>query len=445
MNPNVVLKLKLSKSLMMALVGLSVVVGGCQQDPFANKSDAIKQGVPPELDRGPVVPKPIPSDALRISSDSEVYNFKETFVGELTVAGRVLQGVPDFILSIDNMDEFPGATFDAKTGAFKWTPPKDSTGGAYGVPKSLRVRLEATPVAGGAKLATTKDILIYVTRAEGDPEILNVDDLKTLPTREGEIRKFDVTLTDPDGSDVDGARPRLIAIPSVRGIADVAGLVYMDESTAAKPNPVFDIASKTWKFSMVLDLRTRTNQRGRDFTDRQATFKFALQAISRYGGTAIKPVDADIITDVLPPQVTWGDAIEIVGGVENSIQFTAFDPYAEGQIRVEFVTRVDQLPGAAVAFCNQGTRAGDMICTLSWKPLPVTAKTDVEIKFNVRNSSRVVGDTKFVESSFSRTVTVKPGAVVPPPANPPPPSPPAHARRTASAKIVKTATAKKKV
>lgn len=423
--------------LALALVGIGLAACSFNQDPYADKSEAIKQGVPPEIDRPVPVPKPLASDALRIDS-LDFYTFKEQVEGEIQISGRVLEANPTFELSIDNLKEFPGAKFSVDkltgTGTLKWLPPRDTTGGEYGAPKRLVARLTAPSISGGATLGTTKAILVYVTRAEFDPEIISVDDLvKPNPTREGEVRKFNVVVKDPDSTDADGARPRINAIPSKRGPSDVSGLVYMQESTTADPNPVQDAANKTlWTFKMVLDLRVPVDQRGRDFTRTQETFKFGLQVTSRFGRVGVKDVDASIITDVLKPEVSWFDAIDVVAGQENVIQFTAYDPYAEGKVSVNFVTRVDQLPGAAVQFCKAASREGNILCRISWKPT-VTTKGDFVVEFKVLNESKVPGDRKVYEETYKRTLHVIPGPAAPvaapttPPAttpvNPPPAAP----------------------
>ncbi len=399
----------------VAALGLVFSVTACsmKQDPFAEKSEAIKQGVPPEVDRPPVAPKPLASDALRI--DAPIFHtFKELIESELSIKGRVLDGLGStFELSIDNLRDFPGATFDKTTGIFKWEPPRDTTGGEYGLPKRLVVRLSVDPVAGGTKLGTTQEILIYVTRSEVDPEVVSVDDglIKPEPVREGELRKFTVTVKDPDSVDADGLRPRLVSVPAVRGTSDISSLVYMDASNTTDPNPKQDPSDKSkWIFKMVLDLRAPADQRGRDFTRTRDDFKFGLQVVSRFGRVGMKDVTTPIVTSVLKPEVTWFDPIEAIAGQENVIQFHAYDPYSEGKVSVNFITRIDQLPGAGVAFCKLASRDGAVLCRISWKP-SATTKGDFPVEFEVLNETRAPGDRLAVKEVFRRVIRVIPGAV----------------------------------
>lgn len=408
-----------SLGLVAMSIGFAVSACSMKQDPFADKSEEIRNGVPPEADRPGPVPKPRRSDALRIDTTTDFYTFKEQVESEFTISGRVLDANPQFELSIDNLKDFPGAKFDPKTGSFKWMPPRETTGTDYGVPKRLQVRLTAFPTfAGGAKEGTTRDILIYVTRAEIDPEIVSVEDLvRPNPTREGELRKFIVTVRDPDGIDADGGRPVVSSVPAKRGSGDISSLVYMEDTISTDPNPMFDPTTKLWKFKMLLDLRVPMDQRGRDFTRTQEVFKFGLKVTSRFDRVGMRSVDAAILTDVLKPEVSWFDPIEIVAGQENVVQFTAYDPYAEAKVSVNFITRVDQLPGSAVSVCKPSSREGNILCRISWKPSPTT-KGDFGIDFKVLNESKVFGDRKFVEETFRRIIRVIPGP--PPPATPSP-------------------------
>lgn len=403
-------KLARTGRVLAALFVVSAAMGcSVNQDPFEEKSDQIKNGIPPELDKEPPVPKPLASDALRIDA-LDFYTFREEVEGEISISGRVLTANPQFELTIDStsLKDFPGAVFDGKTGVFKWTPPRESTGTEYGVPKRLVVRLTAPSPVGGAIIGTTKAILVYVTRSEVDPQILTVDDLVRTPVREGELRKFTVTVRDPDSIDADGLRPRLVAVPSVRGPSDVSGLVYMQDPTVADPNPVQDpMDKKKWIFKMVLDLRVPADMRGRDFTRAQDKFKFGLQVTSRFGRVGYKN-DGEVMiwTDVMKPEISWFSPIEVIAGQENVVQFTIYDPYAEGKLTVNFQTRLDQLPGSAISKCISASREGNILCTISWKPLATTTG-DFKVDIEVINQSKIPGDIKIQKELFQRTLKVK--------------------------------------
>lgn len=380
------------------------------QDPYADKPDQIRKGVPPELDREPPLPKPLASDALRIDA-LDFYSFKEGVPGEVQISGRVLSSNPQFELSVDNtsLQDFPGATFDTKTGIFKWTPPRESTGMDYGVAKRLVVRLTAPSPAGGAIIGTTKAILVYVTRAEVDPSVVAIEDLTKDPVREGELRKFNITVNDPDSLDVDGMRPTLVTIPTAKGPSDISGLIYMLDSNSSNPNPVQDPSNKKqWIFRMALDLRTVSSDgRGRDFTRGSDLFKFGVKVTSRFGRTAVSNSgQAQIWTDVMKPEVSWFDPITVVAGQENLIQFMVYDPYSEGTLTVNLLTRIDIELGAASTWrCIAASREGNVLCKLNWKPINPT-KTEYPIEFEVMNKSKIPNDTNVKKETFKRIIKV---------------------------------------
>lgn len=414
--------------LTFALSAGVLAITACQQDPFADKSDKIKNGVPPELQRDPPKEKAQSKDSYQIDA-LEFYEFHEQVESEITLSGRVLQAKATFTLQIDNLaKDFPGATFDSVTGIFKWTPPRQTTGGDYQKTLRMIVRLNTKDLVSGKDGGTTKEIPIHITRSELDPEFVTIDDIKTVPTREGEIRKFNVIVKDPDSADADGKRPVITSVIAQIGTADLSSLVYMQD---AGPNPMQDPSNKQqWIFKMFLDLRVQADQRGRDFTRTTDVFKFGLKATTQFGRSTMKAYDAAVITDVLKPEISWFEPVEAIAGQENTIQFTVFDPYAEGNLSVNFISRVDQLQGAATASCKTASREGNVLCKISWKPL-VTTTGDFEVVVEALNQSRVPKDLKFQKETFKRVIRVIPGQ--PPVVTPPAPPPGPHS--TFSAKV----------
>lgn len=393
-----------------ALAALSAC--SLNQDPYQEKSDSIKNGIPPELDREPPVPKPMASDALRLDSN-DFYTMKEQVEGEVQISGRVLHAGATFELSIDNLQEFPGATFDPTSGVFKWTPPKDTTGVDYGAPRRLVTRITSQSPTGLSKIGTTKAILLFVTRAEGDPEIVEVSDISVNTfAREGEITPFKVTVKDPDSRDVDGMRPLLLSVPAQRGMNDISGLVFLREATAGDTNPKRDPVTGNWVFDMVIDLTVpepEEDARGRDFTRSQETFKFGLQVTSRFGRKTQKVVEAAIRTSVMVPETSWLDAIEVRADQDNTFQFTVFDPYTSGKLTVNFITQLNNMPGGASGSCKEASRNGDYLCKIQWRPPVAEVGKVFDVEFEVISKSPITNDTAQKVKNFVRKFRVTNG------------------------------------
>ena len=152
------------KNILLAVI-LSAGLFGCSnwnQDPLKNKDGVLASGQskPVEL----VEPKPLASDAVRILAP-DFMRFKENEAGELMVAVRNLLPGYSVQVAIDNLTDFPGATFDAASGKFAWTPAKGLI-----LPvelekaMTLKVRTVAT-LAGSATVFSEKEIQIILNRA----------------------------------------------------------------------------------------------------------------------------------------------------------------------------------------------------------------------------------------------------------------------------------------
>jgi hypothetical protein len=89
-----------------------------------------------------------------------------------------------------------------------------------------------------------------------------------------------------------------------------------------------------------------------------------------------------------------------------------------GQAVGNFQTRVDQLPGSAISKCIPASREGNILCTISWKPLATTTG-DFKVDIEVINQSKIPGDIKIQKELFQRTLKVKTIPVAPPVVIPP--------------------------
>jgi hypothetical protein len=395
-------------SAMLIAMSLSACSQGLQQDPLGDQPDEIRNGVNRGAAKPAPKPTPLPSESLRIDT-AEFYSFKETFEGSAVLSGRVLipvDGKPaekgvDYELNIENMNAFPGASFDAATGQFKWTPPRGFVDVEYTRNMTLVVSLntKVPPV-----LSVRRTIPVFVTRIENDPEVLSVDGLAGHTIREGESRDFQVTVNDPDSFDTDAGRPRLLIVNNRRGANSAAALVSMVQPGWGKTNPTIDAADKTkWIFTLKID------SRGAEVTSNESLLSFGLIAVSRFGrSSAPMNAEAKFITSVRTPVISWRDTVNLVGGQEALINFSAYDPQGEGRMVFRF-NRCATLPGLANCTCVQQS-ASNLLCSIRWKVPDVASPTDYVVEGVAENLSPVLTDTQKASMTLNGRIRVTPAS-----------------------------------
>ena len=421
------------KSILISSLIAVGLIAGCKttQDPLANQSQQVRNGIPPE--KAVVIPpaRPIKEDALRIDVDN-FYNFKVGVTGSFNITGRVLMPIDghdpvlgqDFQIEVENLSEFNGAKFDSTTGEFSWTPDQLNDNSQYQESRILNVTLFTTsePV-----LRREASVNLFVSRQESAPKIILISsDLNALPAiREGESRTFTVQVQDPDARDFSSMRPVINTIRATE-TKDVSYLISMVPPKWNQKNPVVDPndASK-WTFTMRLDL---TNQ---EVTHKSDVFNYGIQIVSRYGRTAQQTANVTIQTSVQLPVVSWLEAtpMVLVAGQANVVNFTAYDPQGEGSVSFNWGDanwNCNMLPGGASCSCAfQDNSRSSQLCTLRWT-IPANIKiTDATIVGEVLNRSQVSNDPTIQRVPFKRRLTIVPAPVVSPAPAPTPVGTPA--------------------
>jgi hypothetical protein len=390
------------------LVPLFIAVGlsaACKQDPLADKTEEVQNSQPPSTKPTPTPPLPISQEALRIDAP-DYASFKEGLTTELKVSGRVLQPIEGqdpvmgthFEVTVDNLEDFPEATFDAATGSFKWTPPLHFVTGE----STRNMRLELTIATKlGPKLAYSRAIPAFVTRAESDPEVVEIKGLEDGFIREGETRKFTVTVKDPDAMDADKMRPRLMAISACGSCSDGGQLMKSEDSWQTEPK-VDPADPSLWTFEMKIDTEDR------ELSTSETSYTLNLVTVSRFGrSSAPKDARFKVRTRIREPQISWNNqSVEMVAGIENMTSFSVYDPLKEGQLAVN-IARCDlKLPGANCSCTNQANDSSQQLCTIRWK-IPSNFKLDTySITAEYFNKSRVSGDGEVKQGSFTRNIRV---------------------------------------
>jgi hypothetical protein len=393
-------------TLVMMLAVVGCLFGCSKQDPYAGYGDRDKAQAPNAPK--PAIAKATIADALKIDTAREYYSFVEGKEDQVQLGGRMLIELngrspvinKDFELKIDNLSDFFGAKFDASSGVFTWTPPIGFTKGEYTQNAELEVSIVTTaaPFVG-----TAKSIRIFIQRATQQPMIQTVDDLMKNPTREGEATKFNVVVRDPDADMDISKQPRVLVVSATQDLFNAANLVHLEQSTKSDPNPSPDPKDKTlWVFRYVLDTRNHELTKGQD------TFSFGLIAISRFGNSSAPvTVNANIITSVPVPILSWLDSVHFSAGQTTTFQFSAFDPSGNGDVKIT-CDNCSILPGKPAFICEVQSRDGFILCSITWTVPANQPPGSIEVRMTLTNKTRVEGDTAQTQETVSKLVQIVP-------------------------------------
>lgn len=339
------------------IVGMSLVTSAflsCgpnmfEQDPLTGYSNDIKNAKPTV--EKPRLQDPLKSEAVRVIG-SEILSFKEGRLDKYAFKVNIL--LPDYEgeLFIDNMDLFPGSTFDAKTGEFVWTPQRGT------VTQPLYQELELVVVAVAKKINNADDVIhtntrkipVIVYRQTSQPSIARVERTENV-IREGGSALVSVTIKDDDGGLDPESSPELIILPGANG-TNLAPFVTVQNIKA-------DIGKKEWKYDL------RINLFNTEITDSVIRGDFSVKAANRFGQpSAESKIEYTIYTKLSSLEVIWDQQYDMIPGQTNSVPFMVYDPKGEGVL-----SQLSQLtlPSGAQIKCAQ-PRSSVLNCQLIWNP-----------------------------------------------------------------------------
>lgn len=374
-------------------MAFSLVGASCsKQDPLASQSEDVRNGTPPS--QKPDTAPPPDEGLLRVRAEDYI-SFQEDVEGKTKITGALLQSIgghepvagQDFEVIITNLSDFGGAAYDAVTGEFKWKPAKGFTEQNYTRQASLDVTIATLTLP--VVVSKSVKIPVWVTRAKNIPEITKIDINETTPVREGEKLKFTVTVRDAAAINQDNMRPRLMILPgrtNSAGAGSVAASIYQDfEVPSVDPND-----SQLYTFKMVVDLKDK------ELTTTKDSFSFSVQAINRYGEPSSSLTKSVlVVTSLRAPRITVGDAVTVIRGQENTINFSVYDPFNESYLEVDF-ERCSLLSGETSCTCvtsrSQGATSTQN-CTLFWKPSLTQATGIVDKQISIQQKTKVTNDT----------------------------------------------------
>lgn len=327
--------------ILLAVVTSLMFLTACefQQDPTKGAPDAVREGRLPDAEK-PIPPKAFPKEALQIDAPTLV-NGRVGSPVEFKIQGRVM--VPDvsFQLSVDNLADFPGATFDPATGDFKWVPTKAQVGSFPSMEMALRVSLvtDATP-ANPTVSIEKKTISLVIMNAYNKP-IINTVTGPSSAVIGASTTKFQVTFEDIDA--LNEADTTLnVRDCSTWNSESIAHLVDVRASQA-------DAAAGKYKADVYLGL---SDSKAASLPSGE--YCFAIVAISKHGVSS-EPYKAQISIEGkfknTKATMEWTPVINI--GDKVRISFSIFDPTGNGNVSVKSMDDIaTMLPGSTLS-CKQ--------------------------------------------------------------------------------------------
>jgi hypothetical protein len=380
---------KTSLTLIQIVVCFLFVTSACSkwnQDPLQEKNSLLEQGT--DKPKVPESPKPLKSDAIRIDS-VDLFSFVEGKPDEFAIAARILIQGYQARIEIGNLDQFPGALFDANTGKFTWEPQVGILeDGQMFAEKSLVINVIAESPKQPVLLAT-KTVRLMLHRTLRQPIVQSVRwNVSTL--REGSQFVFVVYVQDPDANPSDRKTWPVLEIGALNTKPSLATLSSLFSS---------EYESQAYVFKYNVDLRNA--ELTKSFLDTSTS----IRAISRYRSvSAVNTLDARVFSNFADVLSTWPSIVTTVAGTSLDYSFVIFDPKAEAKLLASYF---NGLPLGATASCVSSS-ASVLNCRLQWlQPRAGTYRlSNVITKQNQSNSDL---------ARFSQQMNFELEATVPPP------------------------------
>jgi len=387
-------------SLGAALALLPACSSNWQQDPLAHKDRALQNGQQKPSD--PQKPEGVRSDEVRLQYP-EVFTFQEGIHGEFTLVGRILLPGYTPTIVIENMDEFPGAVFDAATGKFSWTPAVGT------VKRDLDDTRETRPLkvsvvgqkSGDVVVQNTFVVKLDIAKTLGVPEIFEISKA-FLTLREGERADLTVRIRDLDAGADPATWPKLQILPMLRtpNLSQFVTLTDMDME-----------GNGEFTANLKVDLR------GAELTKSKTFFGFSLQATSRYQKSGKKQdITVVALTSFSALQSTWFDTVEVNLGSKSEYQFLIFDPKEELQVDVPEFTEAP----AGMSFACKRMGIHRQLCKAFWVPDPFVTPRYYRIRANVRVRNQDSVDSQVETQRLGFDLSVLPAPTPTPTPSPTP-------------------------
>lgn len=375
------------KVLLSMLVAVMFLSACGEQDPLAGLSPELRAGQPPV--EKPQAPRPLAKEALQIDSPNRVNGYVGSTLN-FKITGRVMIPGVQFAVSVDNLEDFPGATFDPVTGDLQWTPVREKMSGPVNVFPMMVSLVTIATDAFPAISKEVKQIEIVVENTYTKPIINTITGNTAMAV--GSNYELEFSMEDRDALNAKDVAFNVVDCPyDYTEVRSVAHLV-----TVMSVNPVSGSPSK-FTGRLRIALKDATNfATGR--------YCFALRAVSKYNQSSdLFKKDLAIEAKLQNTKITM-DTAELFVGEKSRVAFSIYDPTSTGSLSFSMTDIATELPGSFLTCVRPPLAVHKIDCqglidATQLEPKPYF------ISFSVDNRSNTTG--RIVNTKHTYRVIVK--------------------------------------
>lgn len=337
--------------LVLALLTSLMFLTACemQQDPLSGASDQVREGRLPDTNK-PVAEKPLPKEAMQIDAPVLV-NGRVGSQMEFKILGRVMTPDVGFTLSIDNLADFPGATFDAATGDFKWTPVKALVGGRPSVELVLRITLSTQSTEKNPTISVEKKaVSLVVVNSYSKPIVNTVTGQAQLLVGKNYTMEFQVE--DIDAFSEDDVTVMIRDCPSNYYSDSIAHLVEVKKVKTDTANPGKYVGELSIGLSSA-DMLPSGN------------YCFGLVAVSKHGvSSELYKKEVSVEAKLKNTKMTMNLAPVLKVGEIAQVAFSIYDPSGNGILAMTAMDDIAAiLPGSSLSCKHGGSAKSQLDCS----------------------------------------------------------------------------------
>ncbi|XGC81762.1 hypothetical protein ACES2L_04605 [Bdellovibrio bacteriovorus] len=335
----------------LSILAALVFLAGCnfQQDPLADASAQVREGRLPDAEK-PVAEKPLPKEALQIDAPTLV-NGRVGSPMEFKIQGRVMTPDVGYKITVDNLADFPGATYDQATGEFKWTPGKAQVAGFPSIELQLKISLVTEPNAVNPTISIEKKTISLIVVNTYSKPIMNT---VTGPTSllVGKRYTLEFTLEDVDANTAADVAVVVRDCPSSYYTESIAHFVDVKkvEADATVPNK--------YKGEVSVELSNADNLLSGNYC-------FALGAVSKHGVLSeLYKKDIMVEAKMKNTKITYDTFPNLKVGESMTVWFSIYDPSGNGLVSI--VSQDDiatSLPGSSLDCRKHSSNKSQVDCT----------------------------------------------------------------------------------